>query len=388
VIARALFANALLFAVLFPAGASARTWRVEREGPADFTTIQPALDAAAPGDTILVGPGRYLECQSVTLPGWSSPVEVYGYVQRNDLTIIGAGDTSTIIGPLVAQFEQYGPKGLVALDLPRFTVQGLVLSNLYDGVFLRNGSMRVYDCRFDGCADGIHAFEGRNVSIESCDFWNATANGVAAYVSCSDVEVAASAFRSCPNGVNLNNSATRGVVRDCSFTDCRVGIQISQYSTDNLIQGCVFSGEQNVGVTIAIVSSAHLEGNVFVDGATNLQADTRCTVTATSNLLNGGGYATIVSSTSDLTLHGNDILNGGGDTVKLACYVYPPVVVLDLTDNFWGTADANQIAQWIWDGHDDPAIHAIVDFEPFMGGPVPAESRSWGAVKDLFRGAK
>lgn len=41
--------------------ASARTWRVEKDGFGDYTTIQPAVDAAAPGDIVLIGPGRYLE---------------------------------------------------------------------------------------------------------------------------------------------------------------------------------------------------------------------------------------------------------------------------------------------------------------------------------------
>jgi hypothetical protein len=229
--------------------------------------------------------------------------------------------------------------------------------------------------------------EASDVLIESCDFRDLSGSGVATNMSCTDVAVVASTFRSCLCGVNFNFTASGGI-RESSFADCWVGIQIAQYSTSSLVQGCVFSGEQNVGITIAIVSSAHLEGNILVDGATNLKADTRCTVTATSNLLNGGSYATIVSCTSDLMLHGNDILNGGGDTVKLACYVSPPVVVLDLTDNFWGTTDANQIAQWIWDGNDDPAIHGFVDFEPFAGGPIPSDERSWGEVKNLYRGAR
>ena len=37
---------------------AARTWRVEKDGSGDFTVIQDAVDAAAAGDTIRIGPGR------------------------------------------------------------------------------------------------------------------------------------------------------------------------------------------------------------------------------------------------------------------------------------------------------------------------------------------
>jgi len=37
------------------------------------------------------------------------------------------------------------------------------------------------------------------------------------------------------------------------------------------------------------------------------------------------------------------------------------------------------------DGYDDPSIHAIVDFAPFSGQPLPSEQKSWGEVKNLYR---
>ncbi|MFH2054054.1 MAG: hypothetical protein ABIK96_16485, partial [bacterium] len=50
------------------APASARTLCVERDGSGNFTEIQPAIDAAASGDTILIGPGEYLETFEHYLP--------------------------------------------------------------------------------------------------------------------------------------------------------------------------------------------------------------------------------------------------------------------------------------------------------------------------------
>ena len=49
----------LVFPPLFATGALSRTWYVTVDGSGDVPTIQAAIDTAAPGDEILVAPGRY-----------------------------------------------------------------------------------------------------------------------------------------------------------------------------------------------------------------------------------------------------------------------------------------------------------------------------------------
>jgi hypothetical protein len=39
----------------------ARTWLVRQDESGDFTAIQPCIDSAGDGDTVLVGPGAYME---------------------------------------------------------------------------------------------------------------------------------------------------------------------------------------------------------------------------------------------------------------------------------------------------------------------------------------
>jgi hypothetical protein len=47
--------------ILGSAALRARTWTVDDDGPADFMTIQAAIDAAGPGDLVSVAPGLYRE---------------------------------------------------------------------------------------------------------------------------------------------------------------------------------------------------------------------------------------------------------------------------------------------------------------------------------------
>jgi len=50
-----------ILALLLPCGAQARTWQIFEDGSGDAPTVQAGIDSAAVGDTVLVGPGTYLE---------------------------------------------------------------------------------------------------------------------------------------------------------------------------------------------------------------------------------------------------------------------------------------------------------------------------------------
>jgi hypothetical protein len=59
---------------------------------------------------------------------------------------------------------------------------------------------------------------------------------------------------------------------------------------------------------------------------------------------------------------------------------------VDFSENYWGTTDADEISQWIFDGHDSDAVTMYIDFLPLADGPVATESTTLDAVKALYRG--
>ena len=85
----------ILLYLLMPGFVVAGTWRVELDGSGDFTVIQDAVDAAAPGDTILVGPGRFETMRPILFwEGYNATVAL----QKGGLVLQGSGTEQTIIG--------------------------------------------------------------------------------------------------------------------------------------------------------------------------------------------------------------------------------------------------------------------------------------------------
>ncbi|MEW6747991.1 MAG: hypothetical protein AB1486_35195, partial [Planctomycetota bacterium] len=77
---RKIFACFCLLVTLAPASVASRTWIVALDGSGDFTQVQPAIDAASPGDIILVKPGTY-----------------DSFILNKALTVVGSGQDLTTI---------------------------------------------------------------------------------------------------------------------------------------------------------------------------------------------------------------------------------------------------------------------------------------------------
>jgi len=108
------------------------------------------------------------------------------------------------------------------------------------------------------------------------------------------------------------------------------------------------------------------------------------------NTLEGGDWFTIGVFANDSvpTIINNDIIKGQGPAVTLESALMGNDLEVDLTNNYWGTTDAETIAEWIIDGNDDPSIHLFGIFEPFAGGSVPSQSMTLDALKALYRGER
>jgi hypothetical protein len=377
--------------LLLSASAEARTWRVARDGSGDYTTIQSAIDWASAGDTISIGAGVYTECRTVRLPGWSWSIEIYVYAMKDNLTLIGDDPESVIIGPETANFWDFGPKGIATTNnCTNLRVERIQARNVYNGIYINCGRLEAENCHFTGCDAGITLFADDGALIDSCRFEGCADSGVIAADPSNGVEIQDSYFWNCSTGVAAESAldvtvSNCEVLGDGTIDNCRVGIQYATYSSGS-IRNCRIIDVYTYSIVAATHSEIELFGNEIDGGQVNLHLTGVSTVSGSNNNLVGGTYATIVNDGRMLEMHGNHILNAGGRSVLLRYgFSNLPDQYLDLRNNFWGTTDGDQIAEWIWDGNDDPSIHGFVLYEPFATSQIGTEQQSWGRVKELYK---
>lgn len=383
---RKTFIIAILLCVA--SSAVAATITVRKDGTGDRATIQLGLNIAADGDTLLIGPGEYTETTSVVPPGWSSSVASHGVISVRELTIIGAGEGLTVIGPAAYSWNgTYGPHGLTMTVMDHeLHISDLTIRNCHSGLYFR-GALTMERCELRNHDLGVNAtlvgtenvirnclFSGEDpypptgistvyasssLQVEDCQF-----NGSMAYVRNSDVSFRRCHFRGGVVAIQVMDGA-HGQLWDCDIADVSVGLTTYLGSPPS---HCDIYNSRIAGAWEALL------------------VDQRTSVTVEGSVLTGGSNAVVYASDPDaLTIHGCDFQKGTGPVILSSRPAVWGAVTYDLTNNFWGTTDEATIRSWIIDYNDDRNIAATVTYSPYAGQSVPTETTTWGDLKATFR---
>lgn len=138
----------------------AATWRVEQDGSGDFDRIQPAVDAAASGDTIRIGQGTY-GLDAVDLdPNYAAKVAAF-WDDPRDLVFVGAGADRVKIsaleppssGTMTAGIFHLGPAKRAA------AVRDIAFDGLVNGIYVEGGA-DIKDCVFPGQVNAVSIGDG------------------------------------------------------------------------------------------------------------------------------------------------------------------------------------------------------------------------------------
>lgn len=376
----------LLTLLLLTDMASAATITVRKDGSGDHVTIQPALNAAASGDTILIGPGEFTEYSMVRLDGYAWDVVVFAYSELANLTIIGAGAEQTIIGPTVPMldYSTYSAKCLVWINGTELTLRGVTIRNCYEGLHVPQGSLDVEGCRFLGHAIGViwlpQGAGGRFIDIEfTSPATQPEAVGIQgpfSGITFTDIiSVDGGRFYvSGAGGVTFENCDLAGGVSGMS---CVSGPSV-------VVRNSHLHGASNQQLSV-YNASCTVENSVLEGGDGAIYLSSYSSMTVTGSVLSGSFAAIGSNGAEQLTVHGSHIFRG----TQWAVWADGPTTGghhnYDLTNNYWGTSSAADIAAWIWDANDSSANWGTVIFQPFSAQEVPTETTSWGDLKALFR---
>lgn len=392
-----LFCLALMPALLLGGTVHAATWHVEKDGSGDFVTIQEAVDAAADGDTIAIGPGRF--------DGFWNPYSTMWHIARvedKSLAFHGSGRDQTIIGP-----AELG--GIDSYFVYCFFMLGDGIAMQFQDIRFENvqaaavrlegmGRLEVDDCDFVGCGEGIYGYIRDGGWIRNCQFedvgWVLLRVAINLMAPSVGVEIAQCTFTNCFKAASANWAGSHGhVVRDCVMTGGRTAISLTQGASME-IRDCAMTGQSWYAVVFSAPTTVVLEGNhIDLTGTGGLpfchysgqgsyfMYENTFISDGTIMRLNFQGFA--------MDSRDNHFIRSGPD----AWYVWPgqpnnydQIRVIDFSNNWWGTDDPDEVAAWIFDVNDDPQQRFEIVYLP-MNGTVATEARSWSAVKGLFEGS-
>ncbi len=251
--------------------AHAAMFHVSKSGLAPYTEVQPAIDAASPGDTILVAP---------------SEATYAGFIVDLGVHIIGAGtDTiqgrSTTISGYIDIQSTAGGAELNGLSI-RFARSHTIEIGGYLLVLFPNAvGVRVVNCAIEnnvgstgnycGC---VYLSSGVNVVFESCLMWlsrarGSNANKVIRLDNDGTVQFHSCVISSGYTGVFGGSSLTSVIMRHCMVSDAN-NQQIESSATIS-VENCVILS--SLGVITPNLTFAYCASSYVLPGIGNLLID-------------------------------------------------------------------------------------------------------------------
>lgn len=376
----------LLVVFLWAQPAESRVWRVEKDGSGDYTVIQDAVDASANGDTIMIGAGWFAEYTDHTYAGnlWHT----YVHMVSGTLTLIGAGEDATVIGPESASTWEPWEHAVGILYYPSaangiLVVEDLTVENTVEGTYAETGRVTIRSCTFRRTRLGVWTHTPG--TVRSCSFEAVSDCGVITSSPSRDFSVIQCEFRDSDTAFSFSGVANV-TIRDNNVIDCEnVGFlnQCSGSAIRNTLS--VTSG---AGLVVYGPGSYVITDNIFDGGTANIYFGLGANnAICERNVFRGSRDTAVDIVSCTPRVINNDIFKDRGRAVILGGYPQLPDRFVDMRGNYWGTANPDSISAWIVDGHDipSPQMHGFVNFQPFSSVPVPTGRTSLGGVKALFR---
>jgi hypothetical protein len=390
-------AAGLLLLLTLAGPGSGETITVEKDGTGDYKVIQDAVDAAASGDTIRIGRGRFDDTRYISFPGWQDSVNVF--VHLSELTLLGNGP-QTIIGP--AEPWELGdgvPRGISAGDFSgnhRLVVQNIRFENHFAAIDVNYefgpGGVSIRDCSFADNHLGVLLYGDGEASVERCEFTGTLRNGYqCAILYFDNVSVSQSAFFDAHDNTSTALLQMQNVdsftVSNTTFIGGQIGSYVSNSSGG--IDQCGFDGQTVSSVALGISAFSTVTNSWFNDTRFAFQCtegELRIFDCDIRSVFEASIY--IWPRETVVTVNRSNLARGSLCTVYSEdmhlCEGFGPVV-LDMTENYWGTDDPDSIASWIHDRNDSPEVCHLIEFEPFATESTPVRTMSLSEMRRLFR---
>ena len=158
--------------------------------------------------------------------------------------------------------------------------------------------------------------------------------------------------------------------------------------TTSYVERCTFDGQSQLAIYASLAGTISVNRSRFV----NQREVTYSEVLSNNVTFTGCAFEDIsdvafrLAYLGGLTVNGCDLSGGSRGIVWCKDIINcTEVRTVDMTGNYWGTADPDSIANLIRDNNDSDEACFIIDYEPFETESTPVEKKSLSDLKNLFR---
>jgi len=375
----------IITSLLLPTSSYARTWNVRQDGTGDYTVIQDAVDVAEEGDIIDIGPGWYTDYGTYNNGfGWFA---THVDINTDNLTFIGAGPDQTIIGPLDIDDIEIESYGMGHNDDFFLNISGIKFVNLnFSGIYHHYGYLGLDNCEFENSDTGVYGHFTQGADIRNCVSRSIFSTAFDCNSPGNGILIEDCLFYDCFQGIRFDG-CDDGRVLACDFFDGRAPVGYYEGASGE-IRDCSMSDFDGYGVVLKLNNFVSMTDNTIQTevGESCLYVLSLGNQLISNNVFYGGNYTLSFFNApqSNFSFHNNHILRASGEYIFTPEY-YQSFQHLDLTLNYWGTTDLEEIASHIIDGRVLPNSNFIVDFDPIADGPVSTERTTLDGIKAMFR---
>jgi parallel beta-helix repeat protein len=252
------------------ASPTARTWTVDDDGPADFDSIQEAINNASSGDTVFVHIGAYYEHvvinKTITLVGEDSNFTIIDGYETDNVICIRANNV-TVKSFTVRKSGMYPYSGiLVDHSTGNVITNNKVIYN-YEGISLLYSSSNVV-CgnTISSNYDGINLYSSSNNVVSGNTIFSSNYDGIDLYSSSNNVVSGNVILHNNYAGMSLLYSSSN-VVCGNTISSNYDGINLALLSSNNTIYHNNFNNTDQAWSESANVWNYGDEGNYWSDYA-------------------------------------------------------------------------------------------------------------------------
>ena len=351
----------------FPSTSSSNNSAEEIIVPDDYPTIQDAIDAANPGDTIFVRSGNYFENIKIL----TQDLTIYGENKEN--TVIDGGGNDHVI---FVNEEAYG------LNISDFTIQNN--NKHFTGLYVYSDSTGIEDIIFTDCNIGVALRDNTQNIVNNCDFennnyglwtWicsntvfknnhieNNTLDGMALQwstslnitennisnnlfdgilgISCSEIELYNNKINGNKEfGIQKFNSDKNRIIRNCIERNSNDGMSFYKSCKNDMIHNEIINHNNDNGVSLRFFSSGNtITENTIDDNYLGIDLDFSSDNSINGNIIidNRWGGIRLDDSSKNNTIRGNTLntSEGIGTCIELL-YSSGNNITENTIDNNW-----------------------------------------------------